>query len=113
MDTNTLEDFRHQFCTKYGLSAESWHAASQYLNHVFYEKDAHLLQAGQVTKQLHLMLSGLVRFYYVTEEGKFFNKSFASVGSVISSVVSLVEGKAPPFSVAERGCHLIYFYCLG
>ena len=40
----------------------------------------HLLEAGETADSVFFLCTGLVRFYYLTEDGREHNKSFAGAG---------------------------------
>src|SRR5688572_1543293 len=42
-----------------------------------------LCEAGKNPSALHFLASGVVRFYYLTEDGKEFNKAFARAGELV------------------------------
>jgi len=46
---------------------------------------------------MYFMTQGLARYYYLTLEGKEFNKSFSVPGNVVSSISSLVLNVPSPF----------------
>lgn len=58
---------------------------------------ASLFSAGEVPQTLFFLRSGLVRFYYLTAEGKAFNKNFLKEGSVATSLGSFLEARPSPF----------------
>lgn len=43
----------------------------------FFAKDQMLHRSGEVAKNVFFICSGLVRFYYISEDGKEYNKSFS------------------------------------
>lgn len=58
-----------------------------------------IIECGDIVRDIHFVYSGLARYYYLTDEGKEFNKSFAPRGDVISSILSLVTQEPVPFFV--------------
>ena len=58
-----------------------------------------VIEAGDRVREINFVVTGLARYYYLTSEGKEFNKSFARTGQVLSSVSSLVSGAPSPFSI--------------
>lgn len=60
-------------------------------------KEEVLFEAGNRPKNLYFIQTGLVRFYYLTSGGKEFNKSFASEGSVVTSLSTFLSGAPSPF----------------
>ncbi len=56
-----------------------------------------LFAAGDCPEQLYFVHSGLVRFYYLTSDGKEFNKNFVSDGGVVTSLSSFLSAAPSPF----------------
>jgi len=52
-----------------------------------------LFGAGDQLEELYFVMSGLIRFYYLTRNGKEFNKSFVSAGSAVTCLSSFLEGR--------------------
>lgn len=50
---------------------------STYCKPVSFHKDDYLLRSGQTADSIYFLCSGLARFFYITEDGKEHNKSFA------------------------------------
>lgn len=82
--TEKSQAFEHlRFAMKdwVALSELQW----QTFSNVFYEKklqaDEHLLQPGSTTYELIFVTEGLLRFYYLSEEGVESNKAFVTEGN--------------------------------
>jgi len=56
-----------------------------------------VFSAGDTLEELFFVNSGLVRYYYLTPDGKEYNKNFVSSGSVVTSLSSFLEAKPAPF----------------
>ncbi|MCK7613561.1 Crp/Fnr family transcriptional regulator [Roseibium sediminicola] len=56
-----------------------------------------LFSAGDVLETLYFIRSGLIRFFYLTPEGKEFNKNFVTAGNVATSLGSFLEARPSPF----------------
>lgn len=81
------------------FSDASWAAAMQLFDSRSFAGGAHVIEAGERVTELHFLLSGIARYYYLTPDGKEFNKSFAWFGQTLSSVSSLVTGEPSPFFI--------------
>ena len=57
-----------------------------------FDAGMHLMEPGGDGQSLFFLGGGLVRFYYLTAEGKEFNKSFAVAGDFCGSLSSVVLG---------------------
>src|SRR5512134_2557087 len=55
-----------------------------------FTKNDYLIRAGDVAKNFYFIVEGLVRFFYSTEDGKEFNKSFAMENGYAGSFHSLI-----------------------
>lgn len=51
-----------------------------------FARDAMLHRAGDIASHVFFISSGLVRFYYITEDGREFNKSFAREGEFAGAI---------------------------
>lgn len=55
------------------------------------EKGEEFIKEGEIAKEIAFLESGFVRAYYVTSEGKEYNKTFFSAPSIIGSYASLIS----------------------
>lgn len=53
----------------------------------------YLCEAGAQPTALYFLVSGVARFFYLTEEGKEFNKAFARAGELVGPLVALATGE--------------------
>jgi CRP-like cAMP-binding protein len=58
-----------------------------------------LIEAGQLAGCFYICLEGLLRNYYILENGKIFNKSFVVAPSVAGSLSEYVTGQPSRFSM--------------
>jgi len=79
------------------LSKESWEQAKPFLKKISLNEGEHLIHAQEKVEHMYFMTQGLARYYYLTLEGKEFNKSFSVPGNVVSSISSLVLNVPSPF----------------
>ncbi|MCV0429233.1 MAG: Crp/Fnr family transcriptional regulator [Roseibium sp.] len=56
-----------------------------------------LFSAGDLLEDLYFVVSGLVRYYYLTPHGREFNKNFVSSGGVVTCLSSFLAEKPSPF----------------
>lgn len=80
------------------LSLPVWEEASRYFSLKTLPKGAHLFDIGDKVKDFYFLVQGLARYYYISESGKEFNKSFAEKpGHLLSSIssVSMQEERSP------------------
>lgn len=83
------------------LSLDIWEEASHYFSLKTFPKGAHLFDIGDKVKDFYFLVQGLARYYYISESGKEFNKSFAEKsGHLLSSISSVsMKDEVSPFSV--------------
>ena len=62
-----------------------------------FQADDVLFSAGDRPDVLYFIQSGLVRFFYLTDDGKEFNKNFVAAGSVVTSLSTFLSGVPSPF----------------
>lgn len=87
----------------------NWSAAERLFCFRCFAPGEHIIEAGELVTELGFLLAGLARYYYLTPEGKEFNKSFVQAGQVVSSVSSLVAGKPAPFYIqALESCECLF-----
>ena len=61
--------------------------------------DEFLLHAGQQSDTLFLLETGLVRYFYLTPDGRERNKAFYREGQVIGPVSAVLQSSPAPFSI--------------
>ncbi|ADG93298.1 putative transcriptional regulator, Crp/Fnr family [Arcobacter nitrofigilis DSM 7299] len=82
------------------LSTDNWEIAKKYFKTTTLSKGEHLFYMEDDVKDFYFLIDGLARYYYLTEDGKEFNKSFAEKqGHLLSSISSVSHGTGSPFSV--------------
>jgi CRP-like cAMP-binding protein len=82
------------------LSLELWEISKKYFHTKTLKKGEHLFYIDDKVEDFYFLISGLARYYYLTEDGKEFNKSFAEKqGHLLSSISSVSLGTGSPFSV--------------
>ena len=81
------------------FSDSSWSAALPFLYASDFAEGEIVLEAGDVVAVLHFLLEGIGRYFYLTTDGREFNKSFVRPGQVLTSVSSLVNGTPSPFFI--------------
>jgi len=64
-----------------------------------FAKNDYLLNSGQTDTGLFLIVRGMVRFVYLSHEGKEFNKSFAAEGEFVGCLLSMLSDQVCRFSI--------------
>jgi len=88
-----LEQFRNTGEKMASIPQSEWESFVQHLSERTFEKNDFLVSAGEVANNFYFITSGLVRFFYCTEDGKEFNKHFAMENGYAGSFHSLVLGE--------------------
>jgi CRP-like cAMP-binding protein len=91
------------------LSETSWSAAAGQFVYRRYQAGEYVIEAGQSVSRIGFLVEGLARYYYLTREGKEFNKGFAQPGHPLTSVIALVTGQPSPFYIqALDACECLF-----
>lgn len=88
----SLERFRHSVPSQVSIPQAEWEYVAPHLVERGFEKNEYLVSAGEVADDFYFILTGLVRFFYSTEDGKEFNKNFVMEDGFAGSFHSLVLG---------------------
>lgn len=89
------------------MSSAAWSAATPYFAYRSFPAGEHVIAAGEGVSKLGFLVSGLARYYYLSREGKEFNKAFALPGNPLTSIIALVTGQPSPFyiqTLADSEC---------
>lgn len=78
---------------------EEWDIFSGQLTERRFNQDQLLFQAGEPVTDFFFITKGLVRYYYLTQEGKEFNKAFAAENEFVGSLSAMVPGTPCRYSV--------------
>jgi len=82
------------------VSKEIWDQSKKYFHLKVLKKGEYLFHMEEKVDDYYFLIKGLARYYYLTIEGKEFNKSFAEKeGHLLSSISSVTQGSGSPFSV--------------
>ena len=82
------------------ISKDTWKNVKPYFQSLSLNTSEYLFKSGEVVEDFFFLTSGLARYYYLTENGKEFNKSFAiKKGHLLSSISSVVKKEPSPFFV--------------
>lgn len=83
------------------LSQNVWNGAKPYFRLKTLPKGAHLFDIGDKVTEFYFLVEGLARYYYISESGKEFNKSFPEKpGHLLSSISSVsMKEELSPFCV--------------
>ncbi|WP_436516094.1 Crp/Fnr family transcriptional regulator [Ekhidna sp. To15] len=73
------------------LSLESLGLMSEIFVSAELKKGEYFIRKGQYAKEIAFLETGIVRAYYINNEGKEYNKTFFSAPSIIGSYASLIS----------------------
>jgi CRP-like cAMP-binding protein len=93
MDTQIethLPDFRKQLEKFVVFNEEEWNVFASYLKIKFIKKKDHIIESGQVCKEIGFIVSGSVRFYHV-KDGEEITNYFCLDSEFISSYRSFLQ----------------------
>jgi len=98
----TIECEKHLFSIIDHILSLSDAAKQAFLNAlqpVSFSKNEYLVRAGNTNGRLYFIHRGIVRFVYATESGKELNKSFATEGSFVGCLRSMLTEQPCRFSI--------------
>ena len=82
------------------ISKTIWDEIKDNFNEKVIKKGDHLFRVGDDVKDFYFLVDGIARYYYLTPDGKDFNKAFAyKKGHLLSSISSVIGIEKSPFSV--------------
>jgi CRP-like cAMP-binding protein len=84
------------------IPENEWAYFQSHLDYQVYDKGELLIRAGEYLKKIYFILDGIVRFFYLTVEGKDFTKHFALENDFVGSFSSLVLKETCRFSVEAQ-----------
>lgn len=79
------------------LSQEDMNLALQYFTVQKYQPKSSVFSSGDLITDVHFVLDGIGRYFYIDEEGNERNKSLVRIGGAFTSISSLLEGCPSPF----------------
>ncbi|PRA66032.1 cyclic nucleotide-binding protein [Pseudomonas sp. MYb187] len=108
MDASAQAQFRAVLC-RYGVSDPGlWEHLLQVLEQRDYARDQRIIRAGETPTHFFVILSGLVRYYYASPEGKEWNKAFFREGEIVGSLSAYLKRQPCTYTIeALEQSHLV------
>jgi len=75
------------------LPSEIWLLLVPHTTEIELKKNDYFVKEGAVSREIGILTKGIVRSFYVTEDGKEYNKTLFTAPSIIGSYVSLITGQ--------------------
>lgn len=94
-----MHNFKRHISRLAEVPEEEWDFFSAQLTARHFDQDQLLFQAGEPVTDFFFITKGLVRYYYLTQEGKEFNKAFAAENEFVGSLSAMVPGAPCRYSV--------------
>ncbi|WP_392564054.1 Crp/Fnr family transcriptional regulator [Orbus wheelerorum] len=105
-NNNLLKDVKstHKILVEYFLKNHSLNEKEilflvQLFTYKSVKRDIRLIEEGQVWDKVYIVKSGILRFYYTTPCGKFFNKGFFNDGNIIWPITPSSRSKPSLFNI--------------
>lgn len=95
----TLKNIRCFFERLADIPKEEWEYFSENISERFFAKNQMLFEAGECVTDFYFINKGLVRFFYLTEDGKEFNKAFSMENDFVGSFSSMINNAPCRYSV--------------
>ncbi len=90
---------RHLIERMCNIDDQAWQQLQEHSSFQTFNKHNTLLTANKKSGHLWFIFQGLVRNFYVTPQGKEFNKSFITAPSLCGSMTEVVTGNPSRFSI--------------
>ena len=84
-----IERLRTRIQESVTIPDREWDYAKQHFHTEIYPKNSYLVKAGEKSNRVYSITRGLVRYFYITESGKEFNKYFVTDNRFFGSFSSL------------------------
>ncbi|UXI02605.1 Crp/Fnr family transcriptional regulator [Photobacterium sp. TY1-4] len=97
MDRHHQTLLEHTFSAVSPLSQAEFQAALPLFTFRHYAPKTDIFTAGDLVREIHFLLDGIGRYFYIDASGTERNKSLVRKGGAFASVTSLVEGHGSPF----------------
>ena len=75
------------------LSTDTWELLLAHAQVVALKKYDFFVKEGEVSREIGILTQGIVRSYYLKEDGKEYNKTLFAAPNIIGSYVSLITGQ--------------------
>lgn len=75
------------------LSAQTWSPIVAQSTQIELKKDDYFVKEGEVSREIGILTEGIVRAFYISKEGKEYNKTLFAAPTIIGSYVSLITGE--------------------
>ena len=94
-----MEKFRQYIKTLPDFSAEEFTLIKPFLREIKLDKNKHFLQTEQICRDIAFIEKGIMRIYYITEEGKEITSCFCKENNFVTSYQSLIAKQKSAFSI--------------
>ncbi len=79
------------------FNQDDWDKGSSFFSFHNYEPKEDIFSYGDTPHEVHFVIDGIGRYFYLDKEGKERNKSLIRSGGAFASVSTLIEGSPSPF----------------
>lgn len=91
---NPIEKIQRFFNEISNLPSETWLLLATHTTEIELKKNDYFVKEGEVSREIGVLTKGIVRSFYITEDGKEYNKTLFAAPNIIGSYVSLITGQA-------------------
>lgn len=99
VDPQFLDQMLVQIERSAQLTKTAWHDLTPLFRQLTLKKGDHIVLPGDATSGLYFVCRGLIRYYYITEEGKEWNKAFIAEDSLAASFSEDFLGYPSPYGI--------------
>jgi len=105
---HTYEIIHRNLCHLCDIPKSEWNKFEHLFNVKTLSKGELLLSQGELSKNFYYITKGIIRYFYTSENGKEFNKSFHLENEFAGSLLSTKMGLPSTFNIqALEDCQLI------
>jgi CRP-like cAMP-binding protein len=75
------------------LTSDTWSLLIPHLTEIQLKKNEYFVKEGEISREIGVLTKGIVRSFYITQEGKEYNKTLFAAPNIVGSYVSLITGQ--------------------
>jgi len=98
MNKSHIQEFQSSLSQYSNLGSKEFDALLKLFKLIKYENKAHIVYPTEDNNNVFFIISGLTRYYYLTDDGKEWNRAFLSEG-MMSTSFSKNSGRVAPYGI--------------
>lgn len=90
---NSTKEIHHFLNQISRLSSGTWQLIIPHMREIELKKNDYFVKEGERSLEIGILTKGIVRSFYITKDGKEYNKTLFAAPNIIGSYVSLITGQ--------------------